>query len=225
MIDLMPLPQTDRPYSVHERSGGDPKVAGGLITWHMGHVRDADRLRDILLAAHDAEIAELQDALQAAKERRAEVQRENEKAKLWDAFCVMDWETREEALASRKTKSVKLPFGYVLGSRTMKAKIEILDPAPLMTALPECTKLVLNEGEAKKRLVPVNGKVAFADTGEFLPEGCARVAYEEYEKHYMRGPDGVEMVIPQIWQPEGDDEESEDNDAAGDAPAAEDDAE
>ena len=226
MTDLIPCADQSAPYDIHERSGDDPKIAGDLITWHMGHISDADKLSAILLAAHDAEIAELKAALKAAKERRGQAELDNGKRKVWDAFCLLVWKLREQALGRLKTKSVKLPFGYTLGSRTIKAKIEIIDPAPLITALPECTKVVLMEGEAKQRLAVVNGKAVFADTGEFAPEGCVRVACEEYEKHFMKGPDGIEMVIPQLWQPvEGEGEEADDTDTVGDAPAAESDDE
>jgi hypothetical protein len=194
-------------YSLLDRADGDAQKSGELVDWHCKHLQEQDARTRLLLAATDTEIADLEGQLTKARVRRDEIVQKQQAESGWDAANLLDWYLNAPELAGMKQKSVKLPRGYVIGSRAQKALLKIVDPAPLLTALPECCELKLRDGDAKKKLLVTEGGVVFADTGELLPEGTVDVVRPEGEKYYLKRPDGTETELVAGWQPEAEPEE------------------
>jgi hypothetical protein len=204
---------SEQPYTLLQRADGDPAKAGELVAWHAKHIRETDGHTAVLEAAMVSEITDLTEQLEAAKLRLADHLQARDRQERWDAFNLLDWFLNAPENQHLKTKSVKLPYGYTVGSRAQKALLKIVDPAPIMTAMPECCELKLKDGEAKKGLAATEAGVVFASTGELVPEGSVEITRPEGEKYYLKRPDGTELELTMLWQAE---EEAEDEDTTDD---------
>jgi len=204
-------------YTVLQRANGDPAKAGELLDWHCKHLHETDSHTGVMVAAMGAEIADLTAQLDAAKQRLADHMQARDRDAKWDGYCLLDWLLNAPENQGRAAKSVKLTRGYTVGARHQNPLLKIVDPEPLMTALPECCELKLKEGEAKKLLTVTDAGVVFADTGELVPEGCVEVTRAEGEKYFVKRPDGSELELTMFWQPEYEADKTDGEDAASEA--------
>ena len=189
----------------------DTERLSGLLSWHVGHLEDADAYTDVLRPALQADVDALRAKLAEAEQRLAEHLQERDKRQKWDGYNLLTFAQAMWDSGAVKTKSIKLPGGYAVSSRSQKDLLKIVDPQPLMTAMPECCELKLREGDAKKQLAVTESGIIFASTGELVPEGSVEVARPAGEKFYLKRPDGTELELPMMWQPE---EDETDEDAA-----------
>jgi len=181
-------------YTILSKAGDDLAEQGRLVDWHCKRIQDRAKVHAPQFAALDAEIEELQARLDAAKTERADLEARIARENGFDWAHLLDWFLHAPQHAGMNAKSLHLSRGVTIGVRKLGAKLNILDDAYLMTALPDCTETVtkLKVGEAKKRLaVTPEGRVAFADSGELLPEGIVEVERLEGDTYYIKAPDAL----------------------------------
>jgi hypothetical protein len=181
-------------YTILSKAGDDLSEQGRLVDWHCKRIEDRTKVHAPQFAALDAEIEELQVRLDAAKTERADLEARIARENGFDWAHLLDWFLHAPQHAGMKAKSLHLSRGVTIGARKLGAKLNILDDAYLMTALPDCTETVtkLKVGEAKKRLaVTPEGRVAFIDSGELLPEGIVEVERLEGDTYYIKAPDAL----------------------------------
>jgi len=180
--------------TILSKAGDDLAEQGRLVDWHCKRMEDRAHRYAAQYAAVNAEIADLSERLQAATATLLDLEARQEREDAWDWAHLLDWFLHAPQHVGMKARSLKLSRGYTIGARKQAAKLNILDDAYLMTALPDCTETVtkLKGGEAKKRLtVTENGRVVFADTGELLPEGIVEVERLEGDSYYIKAPDAI----------------------------------
>jgi len=181
-------------YTILSKARDDLAEQGRLVDWHCKRMEDRAHRYAAQYAAVNAEIAELEQRLNTAKTTRADLEVRHEREDAWDRAQLLDWFLHAPQHAGMKAKSLHLSRGVTIGARKQAAVLNILDPAYLITALPDCTETVtkLKVGEAKKRLaVTDEGRVVFADTGELLPEGIVEVERLEGDTYYIKAPDAL----------------------------------
>lgn len=178
-------------YTILSKAGDDLAEQGRLVDWHCKRIQDRAHRYAAQYAAVNAEIADLSERLQAATATLLDMEARHEREDAWDWAHLLDWFLHAPQHIGMKARSIKLSRGYTVGARKQAARLNILDPAYLITALPDCTETVtkLKVGEAKKRLaVTPEGRVAFIDSGELLPEGIVEVERLEGDSYYIKGP-------------------------------------
>lgn len=196
----------------------DTQRLSGLMAWHCGHLEDSDAYTDVLRPALQANVDKLEAQLAEAKQLLSEHLQERDKRQKWDGYNLLSFAQVMWATGAVKTKSLKLPGGYVVGSRAQKDLLKIVDPAPIMTALPECCELKLKDGDAKKELAVTDAGVIFARTGELVPEGSVEVSRPAGEKYYLKRPDGTELELSMLWQADVEEDETDADTGGADEP-------
>lgn len=187
-------------YTILSKAGDDLAEQGRLVDWHCKRLEDRAHRYAAQYAAVNAEIADLSERLRAATATLRDLEARQEREDAWDWAHLLDWFLHAPQHIGMKARSIKLSRGYTVGARKQAARLNILDPAYLMTALPDCTETVtkLKVGDAKKRLtVTAEGRVVFADTGELLPEGIVEVERLEGDSYYIKArsfADGEEIT-------------------------------
>jgi phage tail protein X len=181
-------------YTILSKAGDDLAEQGRLVDWHCKRMEDRAHRYATQYAAVNAEIADLSERLRAATATLLDMEARHEREDAWDWAHLLDWFLHAPQHAGMQAKSLHLSRGVTIGARKLGAKLNILDDAYLMTALPDCTETVtkLKVGEAKKRLaVTPEGRVAFIDSGELLPEGIVEVERLEGDTYYIKAPDAL----------------------------------
>jgi len=180
-------------YSILSRAGDDPVAQGELVGWHLDHLANAEARLQTETAAIEAQRAALQERMARLDEAEQTAKERFERDTRWDLWMLRDYYQTAPQFAGAKRKSANFG-GYVIGARTKttKDRIDLLDEAYLMTALPDCTERKLRTADALKQLrVTDTGTVVFADTGEVLPEGIVHVEPgSKTEVYYVEGPAG-----------------------------------
>lgn len=180
-------------YTILSRAGDNPEAQGNLVGWHLDHIANAEARLQTEAAAIATQRAILQarmDILDAAE--RLATERFDHDTR-WDLWMLRDYYQTAPQFAGAKRKSADFG-GYVIGARTKttRDRIDVLDEAYLMTALPDCTEVKLRKSDALKQLrVTETGAVVFADTGEVLPDDVVHVEPgSKTEVYYVEGPAG-----------------------------------
>lgn len=180
-------------YSILSRAGDDPVAQGELVGWHLDHLANAEARLQTETAAIEAQRAALQERMARLDEAEQTAKERFERDTRWDLWMLRDYYETAPQFRGAKRKSANFG-GYVIGARTKttRDRIDLLDEAYLMTALPDCTEVKLIKSDALKQLrVTETGSVVFADTGEVLPEGIVHVEPgSKTEVYYVEGPAG-----------------------------------
>lgn len=180
-------------YSILSRAGDDPVAQGELVGWHLDHLANAEARLQTETAAIEAQRAALQERMARLDEAEQTAKERFERDTRWDLWMLRDYYETAPQFRGAKRKSANFG-GYVIGARTKttRDRIDLLDEAYLMTALPDCTEVKLIKSDALKQLrVTETGSVVFADTGEVLPDNVVHVEPgSKTEVYYVEGPAG-----------------------------------
>lgn len=180
-------------YSILSRAGDDPVRQGELVGWHLDHLANAEARLQTETAAIEAQRAALQERMARLDEAEQTAKERFERDTRWDLWMLRDYYETAPQFRGAKRKSANFG-GYVIGARTKttRDRIDLLDEAYLMTALPDCTEVKLIKSDALKQLrVTETGSVVFADTGEVLPDNVVHVEPgSKTEVYYVEGPAG-----------------------------------
>ena len=207
-------------YSILSRAGDDPVRQGELVGWHLDHLANAEARLQTETAAIEAQRAALQERMARLDEAEQTAKERFERDTRWDLWMLRDYYETAPQFRGAKRKSANFG-GYVIGARTKttRDRIDLLDEAYLMTALPDCTELKLIKSDALKQLrVTETGSVVFADTGEVLPEGIVHVEPgSKTEVYYVEGPAGRYDIgaEPPEWEFGSESDETEEGDDDG----------
>lgn len=207
-------------YSILSRAGDDPVAQGELVGWHLDHLANAEARLQTETAAIEAQRAALQERMARLDEAEQTAKERFERDTRWDLWMLRDYYETAPQFRGAKRKSADFG-GYVVGSRTKttRDRIDLLDEAYLMTALPDCTEVKLIKSDALKQLrVTETGSVVFADTGEVLPEGIVHVEPgSKTEVYYVEGPAGRYDIgaEPPEWEFGSESDETEEGDDDG----------
>ncbi len=201
-------------YSILSRAGDSPEAQGNLVGWHLDHLANAEARLQTEVASIDAQRALLKARIDALDEAEKLAAERFEHDTRWDLWMLRDYYQNAPQFAGAKRKSANFG-GYVIGARTktVRDRVEVLDVAYIMTELPDCVETKLRMADVSKRLrVTETGNMAFADTGEMLPDNVVRVEPgSKTEVYYVEGPAGRYDVgsEPPEWAFGVDDETEE----------------
>lgn len=207
-------------YSILSRAGDDPVRQGELVGWHLDHLANAEARLQTETAAIEAQRAALQERMARLDEAEQTAKERFERDTRWDLWMLRDYYETAPQFRGAKRKSANFG-GYVIGARTKttRDRIDLLDEAYLMTALPDCTEVKLIKSDALKQLrVTETGSVVFADTGEVLPDNVVHVEPgSKTEVYYVEGPAGRYDIgaEPPEWEFGIESDETEEGDDDG----------
>jgi hypothetical protein len=206
-------------YSILSRAGDSPEAQGALVGWHLDHLANAEARLATEVASIDAQRALLQARIDVLDESEKLATERFAHDTRWDLWMLRDYYQNAPQFAGAKRKSADFG-GYVIGSKTQvvaKPKILVCDEAYMKTAFPDLVETTLRMGDMMKELrITKDGHVAFADTGELLPETAVRVEPgSTAEVYYVEGPAGKYTVgsEPPEWAFGIDETDEEGNDS------------
>lgn len=185
------------------------------LTLRVRRARDVQKAQFAML---DAEIADLEDQLAAAKHRRLQVDRWFLDRTNFERFQLRFWYDTAEMFNGSTQKSFSLSHGLTLGSRRVPERVKWEAPVDdLLEVLPdECFdyKTTLRKAEANKQVEVRDGQLVVAATGEVVKNAVIQTTPGYTDVWITEGAGSEKISLSAALDGDGEDAEEAQDDGA-----------